>query len=159
MTDEYSSIEDAIETLLKTLTGQFSKPDDQVSQGDDSILAKGFPRFALLRPGKFTENPTDFGETTVEISWETELYLYSRYETELATTADLRALRSAVLNLLWKYPTLNNADGVLRPITVDAHEGFGYVPIKGMPEGAFAFMAQKIDIITPQVINRSGGEF
>jgi hypothetical protein len=159
MADEYSVVEDAIATLLKTLSGQFDKPSKQVSQGDDSILSLGFPRFAILRPGKYSENASDFGVDTIEMLWGTELYIYSRYKSEILTTADMRAFRSDVLALFRNYPTLNNTKGVIRNIETSSSEGLGYVRTKGMPEGAIAFMAQKIDIMTPQIITRSGGEF
>lgn len=105
----YSTVETALETLLKTVSGYGAA---NVSKSDERILGTGQDKALILYPGPFRRENLPPGVANTE--WEIQIALCIPYRGEIPTFGTtIRTERQAIVDKLDKYPTLNREAGVL----------------------------------------------
>jgi hypothetical protein len=107
MTDQYSLVEAAVMTKLRTLTDFF--PNESQVSYDDSVIQKGANYFAIFMPDAFPMTRADGHD--VFVNWVVVFDLSVSYSTRQESLAKFKAVRSSIFNLL--YPaSLNRTNGV-----------------------------------------------
>jgi hypothetical protein len=107
-THNYDVCENALQTILQGVSGLSSL----VLKSDYSPYDNGAAQFIVLQPDTFDSGDSDIQDRMV-YTWDILVEVYQKYTSETETMMNFRALRKAILNELEKYPTLNNALGVL----------------------------------------------
>lgn len=107
-THNYDVCEDALLTILEGVSGLSGK----VKKSDYSLFDDGTAEFVVLQPDTFDGGDSDIQDRMVP-TWDILAEVYVKYTNETGTMTAFRALRKAIVNELEKYPTLNNATGVL----------------------------------------------
>jgi hypothetical protein len=107
-TQGYAQCEDALQTILQGVSGLTGL----VTKSDYSPFDNGTAQFVVLQPDDFDGGGSDSVDRAAH-SWSILVEVYQKYTGETETMTHFRALRQAIIDELEKYPTLNNAPGVL----------------------------------------------
>lgn len=107
-TQNFDTCEDALLAILNGVSGLVGL----VTKSDYSPFDNGAEKFIVLQPDAFDSGGSDIQDRMV-YQWDILAEVYLKYTNETQTMTAFRALRTAILNELEKYPTLNNASGVL----------------------------------------------
>jgi hypothetical protein len=146
--DFYGQCETGFVTRLRTLT-QFFKHDWQISD-DDTVIAKGEDHFVVYRPGEFPSAPAARGSGLYDIDWHITADLYVRYKEYKTSWTKFKALRSAIIPLIFRDQTLGNTPNVWRT-SVNSQEKAQYFRFSDAPSNIRAnFIIQTLDVIITQ---------
>ena len=105
----YSSVEDALKTLLQAVSGYST---DNVSEGDYRILGTGQTKAMVLQPGAFRR--ANMAPGIQENQWTVNVELFIPFQDEISTiAAAIRTEVAAIIAKIDAYPTLNRTSGVL----------------------------------------------
>lgn len=146
----YDQCELALQAILQGVSGMASL----VKLSDYSPFDNGTPQFIVLQPEGFNSDESD-GADRMVYSWNIQIELFQRFTNETTTMTNFRAFRKAVIDELEKYPTLNNASGVLA--RTFAAEG-GVVDVKD--KEALLYRMQTLRcVVIQEVTSITSGEF
>jgi len=149
-TQGYDQCETALQTILQGVSGMSSL----VKLSDYTPFDDGETRFIVLQPDDFDSGDSD-AEDRMVYSWSILVELFQKFTNETETMTNFRAFRKAVINELEKYPTLNNATGVLS--RTFASEG-GIPDVKD--KDALLYRMQTIRVtVVQEVTSITNGEF
>lgn len=105
----YSSVEDALKTLLQAVSGFGSA---NVTEGDYRVLGTGQAKVMILQPGAFRR--TNLAPGIQETEWTVNIELYIPFQDEISTVASsIRTERQAIIDKIDANPTLSRTVGVL----------------------------------------------
>lgn len=151
----YAAIEAAIQTIIRTLTGDFASAD--VSRGDFKIIENGSPNKAIItqQPARTIERGGDSRRTT---EWISKVEVLRRYNITDTPRTDLISLMDRIYQKLESYPTLGGLTVNRVAISIDGE------PNEIRPDGATAdsipvFLMQSLTIVTLEVWSATGGEY
>jgi hypothetical protein len=162
MTDDYKDCEDALITILQTLTTYF--PEKWQVSDDDVVLtpsgkgSKGTAEYLIVyRPGAMPV--ARVSDRIKDYSWEVVLDLFVRYYNYKQAWAQFKAVRAAIIDIVNIHPTLNNTHGVRRV----------YIGAGGSPQYMLApnadpykppdFVTQTLSVTVQQLVEYTGGEW
>lgn len=109
--DQYTLVEMALMTKLRTLTDLF--PDPAQVSDNDADLNTGADYFAIFQPGSFPG--TRANGMQVDVNWEVVWDFYVRYTTRKESLPKFKAGRSRIFNLISPF-CLNKTAGVTKTI-------------------------------------------
>ena len=125
----YVTVEDALATLLKTITDFDSA---NVSQGDWRILGHGKAKAVVLMPGPFAREPSTVRDHNL-VTWNTDIELFILWDGEQdSTVAALKTQRQLIMDEVNKFRKLNATAGVLKALVVSGGDVEPFVS----PDGA-----------------------
>ena len=152
-TQGYDQCETALQTILQGVSGLTSL----VKKSDYSPFDNGTAQFIVLQPDTFDSGESDIQDRMVYV-WDILTEVYQKYTNETDTMTNFRALRKAIVNELEKYPTLDNAAGVLE--RTFASEG-GIVDVTDRQNDSIVYYKmQTIRVkVTQEVTSITSGEF
>lgn len=109
----YGTVEARVQTLLQGLTSVFT-PTTAVTRGDWRVLDRGYANSAVLFPAPFDQTENNIAPGGNIVIWKVKLELFKKYSSAVYTT--FGTMRDAVIEHLFKYPTLNSlADCAVLP--------------------------------------------
>ena len=120
-TDFYSQCESALAVRLRTLTDFF--PHEWQVSDDDSVIAKGANNFLIYSPGAFPFANINMSEK--DFSWDIPSRMYVKYIGYSESKANFKALRAAIINLIFPDFSLSGTPGVWRT-SVSSQESSQY---------------------------------
>jgi len=153
MTDYYSECEDGFVALLQTLTSFF--PHTWQVSDDDSNLMKGADTFVIVRPGAFPT--TQITDQMRDIHWEIMFDLDVKFVEYKKSWDRFKEIRSAIINLVYANPTLQNTLGVFT-VSLDSREQAQYLQFSET-EAKPNFIIQTMRATVIQRVVFAGGEF
>lgn len=155
-TDFYSQVEAGVMARFRTLSTYFKKPE-QVSN-DDTVLGRGFDYVAVFRPGSFPVSSASMHEKN--FTWNIKVELYIRYTEYRVSWATFKAVRAAIINLLFPDPFLQEQG------TIPEVPGVFSVTVSSEEDAQYFFFEEKqvqpnfiIQTLTIQVVQRVAFEF
>ena len=114
----YTTVEDALATTIKLLTGYSTS---NVAQGSYTVLGSGQTKAAILQPGAFTAEMA--AQQWKRTQWNINIELYILWQTTIgATSTSLKDARTTLIDHLDKYPTLGSTAGVVRAMVTEGRE-------------------------------------
>jgi hypothetical protein len=125
-----------------------------VTHGDYSTLDKGVGNSLVLVPGAVSTSVKQGGGSSIR-TWNLYGDLFVKFTTESETWENLVTLRSAIINKLEIYPSLDSTSGILKIETSLPEEPWAVMDKQGA--GPF-FLAQRILISVTERTALSGGE-
>jgi hypothetical protein len=153
VTHSYDVVETALQTILQGVSGLSTS----VKLSDYSLLDNGTAQFIVLQPDSFDSDQNDAWGRDVK-HWNILAEVFQKYTKETETMTNFRSLRTAIINELEKYPTLNNAAGVLGR-TFSGEGGVINVTDKNNPTLIYYKMQTFRVVVTQEVTDITGGEF
>lgn len=151
MTDHYSVCETALQTILNNVIA-----DPNVTISDYSPFDNGVSQFIVLQPDTFESTDQSWGMNYK--NWNILIEIFQRFTYEAETMVNFRALRSSIINELDKYPTLNNANGVVGIVIAG---DTGVLDVKERTNDNVILYRTQIlrAVVRQQVDDISGGEY
>lgn len=145
-----ATIMSAIQTLLQALS---TFADADVTQGDYTILSSGSAPYAVILPGGFDVlSVSDDGAEAI-IRWRHTVEVIADYRFD--DNSGLVSARQAVITQLAKYPTLNDAGGILRArVDGGGDPRYLYPPGGDTPH----FILASVEHVSDEHVQYTGGE-
>lgn len=144
--DYYKLCQTGIMNLLRGLSYFSTRPLIQVTDNRNNIN-RGFDYWAVFLPSTFTRSKA--GPKDITYAWITIFDLYVRYVTAEEAPSKFMEVRSAIINLLDVYPTLNGVLGV-RDVSILARSEM----LQDTPGDNPNFIIQTLAVTTIQRIAR-----
>lgn len=151
-TDHYSQCESGLIALLQTMVDIF--PHDWQVSDNEANRNLGADNFFIVRPGGFPNTPLSTQE--VLFSWQIVGDLYVKYIEQAKSLRQFKAVRAAIIEMVYTHPTLDGRSNVQR-VGIDSDELTQYFRFDENSEKP-NFIIQTMRVTALQRVLFSGGE-